>query len=287
MSNIAKVSERVQLHIAIASAVVTFCAVPLLSATALAQTTAKPTFAVAAIKPSASDTGRAIKFLPGGRFVATGANVRLLIKIAYNLNDDQLSGGPSWIGMNHFDIDAKPDQPTSTDAAALSDADKTRLQDLNHLRLQALLEDRFHLRLRSEMKEMNTYALVEAKSGPKLTKAADPAAAPHFQGSPGSIVAASASMDQLAAALSDWVGHPVLNFTGLEGRYDFRLTWSPDQTTQPAMPGAPAATAQPSDDTGGPTIFTALQQQMGLSLQSRKSKALFEYVENVDLPTEN
>ncbi|HKO20941.1 MAG TPA: TIGR03435 family protein [Acidobacteriaceae bacterium] len=268
------------------------CAVALMGSAASAQPVARPTFAVAAIKPSASDTGRSIKFLPGGRFVATGANVRLLIKVAYNLNDDQVSGGPSWIGMKRFDIDAKPDAPTgdaptSTDAAAVSDADKTRVQDVTHLRLQALLEDRFHLKLRSEMKEMNTYALVVAKSGPKLTKAADPAAAPHFQGSSGALVATSASMDQLAGAMSDWVGHPVLNFTGIGGRYDFRLTWSPDQPVQWAMPGGSLSAPPPSQDTGGPTIFTALQQQLGLSLQSRKAKTLFETVENVQLPSEN
>jgi len=270
--------------------ILAFCTVAFLGATALAQTAARPTFAEAAIRPSASDSGsRSIKFLPGGRFVATGANLRLLIKIAYNLNDDQLSGGPSWIGMKHFDIDAKPDAPTSAEAAPApaSDADKKQVQDLYHLRLQALLEDRFHLKLRSEMKEMNTYALVVAKGGPKLTKAADPAAATHFQGSAGSLLATSVNMDQLAGAMSDWVGHPVLNFTGLDGRYDVRLTWSPDQLAQPAIPGAPSSAPPPSVDTGGPTIFTALQQQLGLSLQSRKSKALFETVENVELPTEN
>jgi uncharacterized protein (TIGR03435 family) len=225
--------------------------------------------------------------MPGGRFVATGANLQLLIKIAYNLNDDQISGGPSWIGIKHFDIDAKPDDLASSVAAPVSDLDKQQSQDLNHLRLQALLEDRFHLKLRSEMKEMNTYALVVAKSGPKLKNASDPAAAPHFQGSPGNMVATGASMDQLAAALSDWVGHPVLNFTGLDGRYDLRLTWTPDQAAQWAFPGASLSAPPPSADTGGPTIFTALQQQLGLSLQSRKSKALFEIVEKVDLPTEN
>ena len=223
--------------------------------------------------------------------MATDANLRLLIKVAYNLNDDQVSGGPSWIGMKHFDIDAKPDAPvgdapTSADTAQVSDADKNPMQDLTHLRLQALLEDRFHLKLRSEMKEMNTYALVVAKKGPKLTKAANPAAAVHFQGSAGSLVATSASMDQLAGAMSDWVGHPVVNLTNLDGRYDLRLTWTPDQSA-PQSQDASGVTPAPPADTGGPTIFTALQQQLGLSLQSRKSKALFETVENVELPTEN
>ena len=79
-----------------AQSILAFCAAALLGVVAPAQTTTRPTFAVAVIKPSASDYGgRTIRFLPGGRFVAVGANVRLLIKIAYNLNDDQVSGGPS------------------------------------------------------------------------------------------------------------------------------------------------------------------------------------------------
>jgi uncharacterized protein (TIGR03435 family) len=260
-----------------------FCAaITLATCAAYAQTTtAAPdnadnaTFAVAVVKPSAPDESRNIKFLPGGRFVARGATVRLLIKIAYNLNDDELDGGPSWIGLKRFDIEATPDTP---DAAT----DSGR----NHLRLQRLLTDRFQLKLRSEKKTMSTYALLVAKGGPKLKPAATPGAPSQFHGNNGTIFLTNATMDQFAAGMSDWVGHPVLNQTGLDGKYDIKLEWTPDQPQPPGSPGAAPPSATPSYDSG-PTIFTALQQQLGLSLQSRKNEALCEVVESVELPAEN
>jgi uncharacterized protein (TIGR03435 family) len=231
-------------------------------------------FAVSAIKPSGPESGQrmSVKFLPGGRFVARNANVRLLIKIAYNLNDDEVSGGPSWIGLRKFDIDAKTDPPVQSDGNG--DADKAR----NHSLLQGLLRDRFQLKLRQEMKEMQTYALVVAKSGPKLTKSSAADTDSHFRGGAGTITAVGVSMDQLAAGVEDWVGHPVENLTGLDGKYDFKLEWTPDQ--------ASAANDATAADTG-PTIFTALHQQLGLSLEGRKIQAPCEFVESVDVPAEN
>jgi uncharacterized protein (TIGR03435 family) len=239
---------------------------------------AMPAFAASVIKPSgpASGNGLSVKFLPGGRFVARNANVRLLIKIAYNLNDDEVTGGPAWIGLKHFDIDA------TTDAADSSGVvDKER----NHLLLQGLLRDRFQLRLRSEMRQMSTYALVVAKGGPKMTQSATRDGDGHIRGGLGHITAANASLDQLAAAVEDWVGHPVKNLTGLDGKYDFKLEWTPDQAMAPSGAGGGAATDQ--SDYSGPTIFTAVQQQLGLSLEARKTDSLCEVVESVELPSEN
>ena len=143
---------------------ITVALLPIGSAIAFGQTAASAdsaSFDVAAIKPSGPDSGNglSVKFLPGG-FAARNASVRLLIKIAYNLNDDEVSGGPSWIGMKKFDIDAKRDTATTTG----NDKLQTRLM------LQSLLRDRFKLKLRSETKEMATFALVVAKGGPKLKR---------------------------------------------------------------------------------------------------------------------
>ena len=236
-----------------------------------------PAFAVSSIRPSGPDsgTGLSVKFLPGGRFVAKNANVRLLIKIAYNLNDDQVSGGPAWIGLKRFDVDATMDTASTTDSSAMPDSAQRRLL------LQRLLRDRFQLKLRSETKEMSTFALVVAKNGPKLTKSATPEGETRLRGSMGHMTAENASMDQLAAAVEDSVGHPVRNLTGLDGRYDFKLDWTPDQ-------GVPSTPGNTSDaDYSGPTIFTALQQQLGLSLQARKAEAPCVFVESVELPSEN
>lgn len=248
-----------------------------LTTAALAQGTTAPAFAASVVKPSgpASGNGLSVKFLPGGRFVARNANVRLLIKIAYNLNDDEVTGGPAWIGLKHFDIDATMDAATDSGNGTV---DKER----NHLLLQGLLRDRFQLKLRSEMRPMSTYALVAAKGGPKMTLSAAQAGDAQIHGGLGHITAANASMDQLAAAVEDWVGHPVKNLTGLDGRYDFKLEWTPDQATGPG-----ASQVTDPADYSGPTIFTAVQQQLGLSLQARKTDSLCEVVESVELPSEN
>ena len=233
-----------------------------------------PTFAVSVVKPSGSDSVRSIKFSPGGRLTARYATVRLLIKIAYDLNDDELTGGPAWISSKRFDIDATPDAP---DGAVV---DQLR----NRQRLQGLLADRFQLDLRSEMRMLSTYALVVAKSGPKLKKSQAPDAPTQFHANAGVVMLTNATLDQFANAVSDWVGQPVLNQTGLDGKYDLRVEWTPDQ---------PAATTDstgaPVNDSAnsGPTIFTALQQQLGLSLVPRKNQALCKVVNRVQLPSEN
>jgi uncharacterized protein (TIGR03435 family) len=94
----------------------------------------------------------------------------------------------------------------------------------------------------------------------------------------------NATLDQFANAVSDWVREPVLNKTGLDGKYDLRLDWTPDQPVATAD-----STGSPSDQgaNSGPTIFTALQQQLGLSLQPRKNQALCKVVNRVQLPSEN
>jgi bla regulator protein BlaR1 len=258
-----------------------FAAMPAAAHVVIAQATPtppantdSPTFAVSVVKPSGSDSVRSIKFSPGGRLTARNATVRLLIKIAYDLNDDELTGGPAWIGLKRFDVDATPDVPDG------NVVDQVR----NRQRLQGLLADRFQLDLRSEMRMMSTYALVVAKSGPKLKKSQAQDAPTQFHANAGEVMLTNATLDQFAYAVSDWVRQPVLNQTGLDGKFDLRLEWTPDQPMATAdSTGAPPD--QPVNS--GPTIFTALQQQLGLSLQPRKNQALCKVVNRVQLPSEN
>ncbi|HEX9200491.1 MAG TPA: TIGR03435 family protein [Acidobacteriaceae bacterium] len=239
-----------------------------------------PAFAVSAIRASgpASGSGMSIKFLPGGRLVARNATLRVLIKIGYDLNDDQLDGGPTWIAFKRFDIDAKPDAGPGGDSKPMSD---TETKAFNHALMQGLLKDRFDLKLRSEMKDMPIYALVVGKSGPRLTKSQGGSSGSPIKGRSGTIVGAGAAMDDLARELEENVHRPVPNLTGLDGRYDFKLEWTPDSAVAPA--------ASPATDASdlGPNLFTAVQQQLGLKLEARKKSAPYKVVESVQLPSEN
>jgi uncharacterized protein (TIGR03435 family) len=209
---------------------------------------APPVFAVSAIRPSgpASENEMSIKFLPGGTLVARNATVRVLIKIAYNLNDEQLAGGPAWTAFKRFDIDAKPDSlvvgPNLTQQES---------QHHNQLLLQSLLNDRFHLKLRTETKDMSLYALVVAKGGLKLQKSTSSDSVAHVTARVGSIHATNVTMDDIARELDDKGAHPTENKTGLDGRYDFKLEWTPNSSSGPA-PAPPA-----SSDAGdfGPDLF--------------------------------
>ena len=250
--------------------------------TVAGQTGAAPAFAVSAIKVSgpASGNGRSVKFLPGGRFSARNVTLRILIKIAYDLNDDQLAGGPAWTAFKGFDVDAKPDTPAS-------DGNMTALerQQYRQALLQGLLRERFQLKLRSDTKDMTVYVLDVGRGGPKLKDSqAAPAGSPinPIRGGSGSLAATGASMADLANELNETVGHPVEDLTGLKGRYDFKLEWTPDSS---AVATGPAAASGAGDT--GPDLFTAIQQQLGLKLEARKRMAAYEAIESVQLPQEN
>jgi uncharacterized protein (TIGR03435 family) len=242
---------------------------------------AAPSFAVSAIRPStpSSGSGLSIKFQPGGTLVARNATLRVLIKIAYNLNDDQLSGGPGWAAFRRFDIDAKPDSP----AAGNQTAEKSR--SYNQLLMRSLLRDRFHLQLRPETRDMSIYALVVGNGGLKLKQSASSDAKAHVNARAGAIHGINASMDDIARELGDKAGHPVENMTGVSGRYDFDLVWTPDSPFGYTAPNAGAASPDAGDS--GPDLFTAVQQQLGLKLEARKSSAPYEVIESVQEPAEN
>ena len=244
--------------------------------------TAAPSFAVAAIKPSGPDSGSgmSIKFLPGGRLVARNATLRLLIKIAYNLNDDQLGGGPAWAAFKRFDIDAKPDTPSDGGTQTMTTQES---QYFNQSLMRSLLSDRFQLKLRTETRDISLYALVVAKGGLKLTRSASADTQAHVSARLGLIHGVNATMDDIARELGDKVGHPVENHTGLDVRYDFKVEWTPDASQGIAAPGPAAAD---SSDTG-PDLFTAVQQQMGLKLEATKSRAAYEVIESAQIPAEN
>src|SRR5579863_359892 len=134
---------------------------------------ALPQFEVASIKPSAPDNNLKVDFAPGGKLFITNATLRFLIKIAYDIGDDQLAGGPGWIGSKRFDLAAAPERPLGGDPKSMAPDQILVFHKPVRLRLQRLLADRFQLELRRESTPMPIFALVVARGGPKkltLTK---------------------------------------------------------------------------------------------------------------------
>jgi uncharacterized protein (TIGR03435 family) len=242
-----------------------------------------PTFAVSSIKPSGPDSAARKVHIEPGHFFAQGVTLRILIKIAYDLNDDQLTGGPTWTAFKRFDVEAKVD-PAALDRT--NTMTTKEVETFNRQLLQGLLSERFKLRMRTDTKDMPTYALVLGKSGAKLKPTHGVAGDPKTTWKPGLITGQGASMDDLTHQLEEAVRHPVQNLTSLNGAYDFRLEWVPD----PGMmaPSPLDSGSQQNDMTdSGPTLFSALQQQLGLRLERRTTRAPYKAVESVELPTDN
>lgn len=261
-----------------------------------------PSFEAASIKPAKSgNTGLfRIGVEPGGRFVANGANVSILLQLAYNVKENQISGAPSWINSDRFDIQAKPDD---TIAAELQKMAPDQRRELQRELLQSLLADRFKLTLGHDTKEMPVYLLTVAKNGPKLHEAAPPNE-PQGPGSEpprggimmngrGQLTVTDTKLDMFANALSHQLGRIVLDRTGLSGRYDFTLHWTPEPGEGPVMPGGAGpgregpGGAPPPPEASGPSIFTALQEQLGLKLESQKAPVDILVIEHVEKPSEN
>jgi uncharacterized protein (TIGR03435 family) len=289
--------------------------VPLTAVTTLGQTTeqSNPQFEVASIKPNKSGDNRVMLGVqPGGRFTATNVTLRLLIRNAYQLQDFQITGGPSWIADEHFDIVAKAE--TGDGIGDPFRAEQTGQPSRGQLMIRALLADRFKLVVHNEDKDMPIYALVLARSdgklGPQLKTSdvdcaavmaagrgrgrglpppPEPGGPPPQCGiriGPGNMAVGGSPMRQVATSLAIFAGRIVVDKTGLAGNYDFTLTWTPDQ-----MPGAgqrpPGAPEPPPIDPNGPSLFTAVQEQLGLKLDSQRGPVAMLVIDRAERPTEN
>jgi bla regulator protein blaR1 len=219
---------------------------------------------------------------PLGRCVMRRVTLKTLIKVAYDLGfladtDNLVSGGPNWLDTQGFDLEAKAPEPRT-------EAQLKRM-------LQGLLADRFKLKVHPDPRDGAGYALLVAKNGPKLTQASADAPQKGLQRiGQGPLNAQNASMAQLAKALSGTFARPVVDETGLTGGYDFTLTWTPGDNEIDPLAGIPAellaqlpARAVPS----GPSIFTALQEQLGLRLETRKFPVQVLVVDHAEKPSEN
>jgi uncharacterized protein (TIGR03435 family) len=235
-------------------------------------------FEVATIKPNTSGSGRGGgRLSPGGRVTFVNESLRAIIRDAYGL---EVIGGPSWIDTDRWDIAA-------TAPSGQSDA---------RLMMQTLLADRFKLVARLEQQEQPIYALVFSNRDKRLgarirTSSTDCPITGNSCGTQsgfGTITGTAAELADLTRALSRQLGRKVVDRTALNARFDFTLTWTPDNLP-PRAPGTPQD--QPVTvngigiDPNGPSIFTAIQEQLGLKLESTKGPVDVVVIDRVEEPT--
>ncbi len=241
--------------------------------------TAQTTFDVASIKPNLSGAqGGSVRLFPGGRLVAQNASLRQLITAAYDVRDFQLFGGPPWMASDRFDIEAKVGGTPAP-------------EQMSQL-LQALLGDRFRLTVHREKRDLPIYRLTVAKGGSKLQPSkvdqCTPMIPPPAQFDPatlrpcggfntngGMMLGGAVSAARLATALSRILARTVVDETSLGGSYDISLHWTPDDA-QPA-----------ADNSADPSLFTALQEQLGLRLESARGQVEILVVDRAEKLSEN
>jgi len=253
-----------------------------------------PTFEVASVQPNKSaDLGGSFRTRPGGQFAVTNNTLRNIIRNAYQLQDFQIVGGPDWLDRDRFDITAKTPTPEPTMPQVMA-------------MVQALLAERFKFVAHRETREMPIYALVVARPdgvlGPRLSHSATdcgaraaaarngagvPPVAPDGRPlcgtrfTPGRVLAGGITMADLARNLSNAAGRVTVDTTGLAGGFDLELEFTPDQlppegTLPPGMPRPPV---------DGPSLFAALQEQLGLKLESQRGPVDVLVIDSVEPPS--
>jgi uncharacterized protein (TIGR03435 family) len=249
----------------------------LISATLIGaqHTPARLTFDVTSIRPSKpGGRGGGIKAMPGGQeYTAQNVPVRLIISLMYRVPVRQITGGPAWLDTDLYDIEAKADRSYNLD-------------DL-HVMFQNLLADEFKLKFHKEIKEGPVYALMVDKAGSKMkvNETAQDFKIPINGGKDGVVVGVRVPMPYLCY----WLGlnplrndeRPVIDRTGLDGYYDFSLSFAPD------LPANVPRENLPPGFLDRPTIFDALKQQLGLKLEAQKGPVEYYAIDHVARPSEN
>jgi uncharacterized protein (TIGR03435 family) len=234
-------------------------------------------FEVASVKPTPADERRGIVHqLPGNQtYEAIGAPLRMIMTVAYTVTDRQISGGPDWINTDRWNIEAK--------------AERRGTNDELHGALARLLEDRFKLKIRREMRELPAYILTVDKNGSKM-QLHDPADLKHepiagrFQNGELYLTGQNVMMNYFAFFLSRAMPLNVVDKTGLTDHYDVDIHYVPD--LPPGARGGPDGAAPPPQP-DGPNIFTALREQLGLRLEKGKGSVEYLVIEHVEKPAEN
>ncbi len=235
-----------------------------------------PTFEVASVKPAQPHaSGSPFDVTIAGGIMASHVPAGMLIQIVYNLKPFLIFGSPGWLDSEEWAIVAKPPEGTPP-------VNPPKITPELRLRLQALLADRFHLVVHHETREMPVYALVVAKNGPKLK----PPDGKNFglrMGRGVILTTGGAKIALLASLISNQFDRPVIDETGLTDAYSITLRWTPDP---PAAAPNQAQTTSTVDATG-PSIFTALQEQLGLKLESKRKPVEVLVIDHIEHPSEN
>jgi uncharacterized protein (TIGR03435 family) len=230
--------------------------------------TSTVTFEVATVKPAAPspDGHTHINYPPDDRFSATNITLLDLMQWAYGMPERQILDAPPWLASTRFDIAAKADAGDQI-MGLTSEQD----HDLKRRMVQALLADRFHLKLHQDTRTLPAYDLIPAKGGSKLQPSQSNGKSvgtgrSHFDGQ-------GLTTAIIAEELSQITGRVVVDKTDLTGRYDLKLQWTPDDA--------------PATDNSAPSLFTAIQEQLGLKLESAKEAVPVLVIDHVDPPTPN
>jgi uncharacterized protein (TIGR03435 family) len=227
---------------------------------------AHPSFAVAVIKLHDPNSHRQGFDFEGSRYTVRNQSVASLVMFAYAVHPKQIVGGPDWVRTDRYDIEGKPDVP--------GEPSLKQQQEM----LRKLLFDRFGLKIKREQRELPVYAIQLAKGRPKLTAAASPDSEAdqngEGHGTEMTQIYTSATMKDFAMGMNFFMDRPVVDQTGLTGKYDFRLRYTYDEvrTTDPNAP---------------PGLFTAIQEQLGLKLQPVKAPVDVLVIDHVERPSAN
>jgi uncharacterized protein (TIGR03435 family) len=233
-------------------------------------------FDAVSVKPSDPNSkhGTVVDVTPGGTLHVVNATLKDLIETGYDVRTFQIEGGPRWADAAKYDVDATPG-PRSQGATAAPGWTNVRLK------VQALLKDRFQLHLHRETRIGPIYSLLIARGGIK-SSGLSATRNQHRGISAGqaAMLGEAASMKDLAYKLSRLLGRQVVNNTDLEGNYDFKLEWTPDP-----VPSAPIG--QPIETSAGPSLFSALQEQLGLRLEATKGPVDVLVIDHAERPSDN
>jgi uncharacterized protein (TIGR03435 family) len=274
-----------------------------------------PSFEVASVKPSNPGDDQTLCHIRYGRLRVTAGTIKFLFELAYGVKDFQVSGGPSWINSEKYDVNAKVEDALVEPLEKLPVGEQwVQYQQ----RVQSLLADRFKLRVSRETKDLPVYALVIAKNGPKLRQAEPGDTYPSGlkdmvgrghgnqvrvvpldggqveiigQGIPINSVTSTAGIPgSLVQWLTEGLGRPVQDQTGLKGNYDFTLRWTPDESEgmfRGLHDEKLGADNQPSPESLGLSIFTAIREQLGLKLVPSKGPVEVLVIDHIERPSEN